>query len=411
MTYPNNTGMDATSASDAGGPARLTVSEFTRAFKNLIEDEFPFVAIEGEISNYVHHSSGHRYFSLKDASSQLKCVMFKWQANKLPFVPEAGAKVIAFGNPTVYEPRGEYQLNIQRMQPLGRGDLLARLEELKAMLESEGVFGNERPIPRFPNTIGVVTSPTGAAVRDIISVLSRRAPYAKIILRPALVQGEGAASDIAQAIRELNEYSDAELLIVGRGGGSIEDLWSFNEEQVAREIHASNIPIISAVGHETDFTLADFAADLRAPTPSAAAELAVRDSVELKETVRGLSDALGRGVLGTVDRLSQRVDLVVSGFSPGRFIQNLELKSQRIDEYSVRMRSALLETLSASEKKAEGLMGKLQAMNPRSVLDRGYSIVYREEDDRIVDDTALVSGDERIRVELANGTFKARVES
>ncbi len=411
MALPSNPEPGLSGDSGASGSRRLTVSEFTRHVKHIIEDELPFVIIEGEISNYVHHSSGHRYFSLKDSSSQLKCVMFKWQAQKLAFKPDNGAQVLIFGTPTVYEPRGEYQVNVQRMQPLGQGDLLLMLEQLKAKLSAEGVFDNQRPLPQYPSKVAIVTSPTGAAVRDMINVLGRRAPHVRILLRPALVQGEGAAADIARAIAEIDAVGEADLMIVGRGGGSIEDLWAFNEEPVARAIHASSIPVISAVGHETDVTLADFAADLRAPTPSAGAELAVRDSRDMKDMLASYTATLRRSVLDTVDRLSGRVDLVLSGFKPERFMQQLMMKSQHVDECGIRMKAALAEILSQREKQAETLEGKLVAMNPKAVLDRGYSIVYRETDKRVVDDTSLITDGDRVHVELAKGSFNARVES
>jgi exodeoxyribonuclease VII large subunit len=396
-------------AGNKGKITRLTVSEFTRLIKELIEDTFPSVAVEGEISNYTHHSSGHRYFTLKDENSQLRCVMFKWQAQGLDFNPEEGMKVLAIGNATVYERSGQYQLNVLRLMPLGRGELLARLEELKSRLAEEGIFDNQRPIPPYPSTIGVVTSPTGAAVRDIISVLSRRAPHVTIILRPALVQGIEAAGDIAEGIREMNEHTDADVLIVGRGGGSIEDLWSFNEEVTARAIFSSAIPVISAVGHETDFTLADFAADLRAPTPSAAAELAVSDAGELREILAGYKKIMRQSVQSKVEELSQRVDMVKKGLSPDRFLQFLMLKSQVIDELGLRMKSACTAVITDREKMLERLTGKLNAMNPGSVLSRGYSIVYRESDRKVVTDRKMVDKGDYISVEVAKGKFRAQV--
>ena len=395
---------------EPGGITRFTVTGFTRLVKGLIEENIPTAAVEGEVSNYVHHGSGHRYFTLKDENCQLKCVMFKWQAQGLDFAPEEGMKVLAVGNATVYERGGQYQLNVSRLMPLGRGELLARLEELKKKLAGEGVFDNERPISPYPSVIGVVTSPTGAAVRDIISVLKRRAPHVRIILRPALVQGEGAATDIVQGIREINEHTDADVLIVGRGGGSIEDLWCFNEEITARAIASSGIPVISAVGHETDFTLADFAADLRAPTPSAAAEIAVRDSGELREHIEGCRTALRRWMLVKVDELTQRVDTVKKGLSSDWFLQSLMLKSQAVDEITLRMKSAFTAVLSDREKALERLKGKLLAMDPKSVLFRGYSIVYREQDNRIVTESEMVAAGDCVKVELAKGRFRAQVK-
>lgn len=242
------------------------------------------VWIRGEISNFTHHSSGHMYFTLKDEGSRIKAIMFASHNQRLPFRPKEGSRVIARGNVTVYERDGQYQFYATQMQPDGIGSLYLAYEQLKEKLEKEGLFAadRKRPIPEFPETIGVITSPTGAAVRDIMTTLERRYPRARIILAPVLVQGKGAAPSIVKAIRTMNELDEADVLIVGRGGGSLEELWAFNEEMVARAIRASHIPVISAVGHETDFTIADFAADLRAATPTAAAELAVPHAGELK---------------------------------------------------------------------------------------------------------------------------------
>ena len=388
---------------------RLTVSQVTRLVKNLLEDSFPVLTVEGELSNYVHHASGHRYFTLKDASSQLRCVMFKWQAERLDFRPEEGMKLLAVGNLTVYEAAGQYQLTVLRLQPLGRGEMLARLEDLKKRLAAEGLFARKRPIPQYPFSIGVATSPTGAAIRDIISILGRRAPHVRIIVRPTLVQGEGAAADIVRAIDELNRHSGADVLIVGRGGGSVEDLWCFNEEMVARAVAGSAIPVISAVGHETDVTLADFAADLRAPTPSAAAELAVRDAVELKQEINGYRARLRQAIIARIEDLALHVESVRKAFSTERFLQNLMLRSQRVDELAMRLRNDFLLAVSARETALERLKSGLIAMNPSSVLTRGYAIVHREADDRIVVDSAMVEAGDGIRVRLAKGGLRATV--
>ncbi len=400
-------GPDPLSAGEQPG-GRLTVTQLTRMLKNLVEDSFPVLAVEGELSNYVHHSSGHRYFTLKDESSQLRCVMFRWQAERLEFRPSDGMKLVAVGNLTVYESAGQYQLNVQRLQPLGRGELLARMEELKRKLAGEGLFAHKRPLPRYPRCVGVATSPTGAAVRDIISVLTRRAPQVRIILRPTQVQGASAAGDIVQAIDELG-CSGAEVVIVGRGGGSIEDLWCFNEESVVRAIAASRVPVISAVGHETDVTLADFAADLRAPTPSAAAEIAVRDVAELRQLIEGYRVRLKQGVLARVDDLTQRVEAVRRGLRPERFLQNLLLREQRVDELTFRMKSAIASTLTGREASLENLRARLAALNPSAVLTRGYAIVYREEDGRIVTGSGMAGAGTELRVELAKGSLRAVV--
>ena len=388
----------------------LSVSEVTRLVKNLIETGIPVVSVVGEVSNYIHHTSGHRYFTLKDAKSQLRCVLFRWQAGRLDFEPENGMMVKAVGNITVYEPSGQYQLTVLALSPRGRGDLLLELEALKKKLADEGVFDNRRPLPAYPDVVGVVTSPSGAAVRDIISVIRRRAPHVRIILRPAQVQGADAAADIVKGIRELNRHAKAKVVIVGRGGGSIEDLWCFNEESVARAIAASGIPVVSAVGHETDFTLADFAADLRAPTPSAAAELVVRDSREVVQNIAAYRSFLHQRMLGIIDELAGRVDSLKREFSPARLIQGLDLKNQQVDELSMRMRTAVLLNIVEMEKRAGSLKSALSALNPRKVLERGYSIVYRADDSRIVTDAAKVHPGEAVRVELARGGIVARVE-
>lgn len=388
---------------------RLTVSQVNRLVKNLLDDSFSVLAVEGELSNYVHHSSGHRYFTLKDQSSQLRCVMFRWAAEKLDFRPMDGAKLLAVGNLTVYEAAGQYQLNVVRLQPLGRGDLLARLEELKNRLAAEGVFARKRPIPQYPSAVGVVTSPTGAAVRDIISILGRRAPHVRVIVRPTLVQGDGAAEDIVRAVAEFNRLGLADVLIVGRGGGSIEDLWCFNEEPVARALATSDIPVISAVGHETDVTLADFAADLRAPTPSAAAELAVRDSAELRQTLESARALLRRSMLTRIDDLAARTATVQKALEPERFVRNLMTRGQRIDDLSARLKNAVLLAVSRRGASFDALASRLLAMNPESVLARGYAIVSRGDDGRIVTDEAMTIPGDDIRIRLARGGLRAEV--
>ena len=277
----------------------LTVTELTAGIKTLLEEAFPYVTVSGEISNYKRHSSGHAYFSLKDDRSQLRCVMWRSANRKLTFEPEDGMEVLARGALSVYDVQGQYQLVARQLKPVGAGALQAAFERLKARLEKEGLFREEhkQALPSFPERVGVVTSGSGAAIRDIIQVLRRRAPWVSIILRPAPVQGEGAAAEIAAAIEEMNDYGAVDVLIVGRGGGSAEDLWAFNEEAVVRAVFQSRIPVVSAVGHETDYTLTDFAADLRAPTPSGAAEIVVRDLRELKDR----SEAVLRRLCGMHD--------------------------------------------------------------------------------------------------------------
>ena len=270
-------------------PHIFTVSEITAAVRGVLEDVFDAVWIEGEISNLRVPASGHNYFILKDGKAQIKCVMFRNYRSGLKFAPEDGDQVLLFGRVSVYEARGEYQVIVETMEPRGLGALQKAFEQLKEKLDKEGLFKDEKkkPIPEFPWKVGIITSETGAAVRDILNIMQRRNPKVSVLLYPVKVQGDGAAEEIAEAIETMNQRKDVEVLIVGRGGGSIEDLWAFNEEVVARAIYKSKIPVISAVGHEIDFTIADFVADLRAPTPSAAAELAVP---VLEDTARQIID-------------------------------------------------------------------------------------------------------------------------
>ncbi|MFQ5870329.1 MAG: exodeoxyribonuclease VII large subunit, partial [Candidatus Zixiibacteriota bacterium] len=309
-----------------------TVSELTREIKLTLESGFPAIWVEGEISNYKLHSSGHRYFSLKDSESQLRCVLWRWQSGRLPAELKDGLQIIACGNLTVFERAGQYQLVVATIQPVGVGRLEIEFQELKRKLFEEGLFSEEfkKPLPGYPEKIGVVTSPTGAAIRDIINILQRRFPPVEIILRPTLVQGEGAAEDIVSAIEEFNECGEVDLIIVGRGGGSIEDLWAFNEEKVARAIFSSEIPIVSAVGHEIDFTISDFASDLRAPTPSAAAELAVPDRAELMRNIVDLHASMANLMQGQLAEVGQRLDYLRESYGFRRFLEMLDSRQEQL---------------------------------------------------------------------------------
>src|SRR5205807_6412791 len=291
----------------------LTVSELTRSIRGTLEAKFGAVWVQGEVSNYKAHPNGHQYFTLKDARAQIACVIWRDAMAPLRQPITDGARIQIFGTVTVFEARGQYQINVQIVQPFGQGALQAKFEALKRKLEAEGLFdpARKRPLPKFPKRIGIVTSPSGAAIRDILNVLSRRAPWLSILISPVRVQGTGAAQEIAVAIRELatpNEnFVPVDLIVVTRGGGSIEDLWEFNEEILARTIASIEVPIVSAVGHEIDFTICDFVADLRAPTPSAAAELIVRDVVDLVRDLEGCTRRLGRELLNRVHDAQQRL--------------------------------------------------------------------------------------------------------
>jgi exodeoxyribonuclease VII large subunit len=320
-----------------------TVSEITRQIRRSLEEEFPLVRVEGEVSNFTAHSSGHLYFSLKDEGAQLRCVMFRSRRRRMigP-LPSNGMAVRALGQITVYERSGQYQLSVIELRPAGIGALARAFEELKHRLAEEGLFDavHKQPIPKFPGRIGVVTSPTGAAVRDIIRIIGRRFPLARLILAPVQVQGEGAAREIALAIERMNRHRLADVLIVGRGGGSMEDLWAFNEEVVARAIFSSAIPVISAVGHEIDFTIADFVADLRAPTPSAAAELVVPDRQELAGVIAGARQRLLSAAAGRIGRQRERVVTLVRSYGLRRPADLIAGRMQRLDELERRLQLA-----------------------------------------------------------------------
>lgn len=371
-----------------------TVSQINGYLKKIIDNNVILndIWIKGEISNFKLHYSGHMYITLKDEGGVLKAVMFKGAASHLQFMPEDGMKVLARGRISVYEAGGAYQLYISEMIPDGVGALYVAYEQLKQRLEMEGLFASEhkKSIPAYPERIGVITATTGAAVRDIINVITRRYPYAEIIIYPSLVQGEGAAPNIVEGIEYFNRTKMADTLIVGRGGGSIEDLWAFNEEIVARAIYESEIPIISAVGHETDFTIADFVADLRAPTPSAAAEIAVPSQIEL---------------LSKISMLEQRMKKsLVSGVENRRLkLERLKLRDPRekIGDYSIaldnmvkQMQNAFSMSVLSRREKLGKACAKLEALSPLHVMARGYAIPSDGEGNVIRSAKALKNGDE-----------------
>lgn len=404
----------------------LTVSEVTRLVRELLEGSFPSLWVAGEVSNLRVPASGHVYFTLKDEGAQLRCVMFRDSAKELSFRLEDGLAVVAGGRLSVYERRGDYQLIVKELEPAGRGALALAFEQLKERLEAEGLFAPERkrPIPAFPRVIGVVTSATGAAIRDILNVLSRRAAGLTVYLYPAKVQGEGAAEEIAAAVRAFSDgivavhpgetaprAVEPEVLIVGRGGGSIEDLWAFNEEIVARAIAASRIPVISAVGHEIDFTIADFVADLRAPTPSAAAELVVAEREALLERVGMLGKRLDRAADVLLEGLAGRVGTAASSWAFERFPESLLQLEQRLDDAGAALDRALEDAVCAAEHAVERLAGRLLALSPLAVLSRGYAVVRRLPGMETVRDAAVLAPGDGVSVRVAKGSFRASVEA
>ena len=343
-----------------------SVSEITAAIRDALESSFSDVWIEGEISNFRRAASGHLYFILKDADAQLRCVFFRQDARLLRFQPDDGLAVRARGRLTVYESRGDYQLLVQLLEPLGAGALQLAFEQLKRKLAEEGLFDadRKRPLPLLPRRIGLVTSPTGAVIADMIRILKRRFPGLHLRLYPVRVQGDGAAEEIAEAIRYFNRAAAADLLIVGRGGGSLEDLWPFNTEIVARAIAASTVPVISAVGHETDFTIADFVADLRAPTPSAAAELAVRSRADFTAAIGNLQDRLGRAVRYRLAMALQRLTEVGVERPLGVLRRRLGRALQRTDELDYRLRDCLRHRLLEAERRLRDALTHLRAQDP-----------------------------------------------
>ena len=355
----------------------LSVTELTKSIKLLLEDNFPRLWVEGEISNYIQHTSGHKYFTLKDENAQIRCVMWKGMGRYLSFEPENGMKVKACGQVTVYEKSGQYQLVVSTMQPAGVGELEIAFQQLKMKLEKEGLFDehHKKPIPQYPEKIGVITSPTGAAIRDIIDIISRRAPWVEIVIRPTLVQGEGASADIVEAINEFNSFKEVDLLIVGRGGGSIEDLWPFNEESTARAIFSSELPVISAVGHQVDFTIADFVADLRAPTPSAAAEMAVPDGSELKghfvERYRRLCQIQFDNIQSGKDRLKG----LTARYGLRKPMEIITTRTQRLDELTQSFHKTASYMIEKFKSRLSVLTSRLESASPVNIMNRGYAYV------------------------------------
>jgi exodeoxyribonuclease VII large subunit len=388
------------------------VSEITRDIKNLLEQSFPTLWVEGEISNYTLHSSGHRYFSLKDENAQIRCVLFRWEGRRLAFEPEDGMKVYALGNLTVYEKSGQYQLSVIKLHPAGIGELELAFQQLKERLYNEGLFdeAHKKPIPEYPQAIGVVTSPTGAAIRDIINIIHRRDPGMKIILNPVRVQGEGATDEIAQAIKDFNEYKKVDLLIIGRGGGSLEDLWAFNEEIVARAIYDSKIPIISAVGHEVDFTIADFVADLRAPTPSAAAELAVKNRLETAKEIRNLFKTLVSTQRLIVEDYKSRINSARESYGFKRALDLIAQRAQRADELLRRLLKEIKNYFDSKKKSLSLVSGKLNALSPLAVLERGFSVTRKLPEMEIIKDAGSLRLKDEIEVRFFRGKVEAEVK-
>jgi exodeoxyribonuclease VII large subunit len=387
--------------------APVTVGDLTRYIREMFEVDYRLqdVWVEGEVSGVTRHASGHTYFTLKDASAQISCVMWKTVAPTYGALVVHGGQIVAHGKVSVYEARGQYQLYVDRVQPKGLGDLHAQFELLKARLEAEGLFAPERKraLPEFPHRIGVVTSPTGAVIRDICNILARRWPLVEVILAPTQVQGKDAPPHIVAALDALYRRADLDLIIVARGGGSLEDLWAFNDERVARKIADSPVPVVSGVGHETDFTIADFVADLRAPTPSAAAELATPDREEMSSQLAALRARLASAL--SDDLRARRIALqsqtrALSHLSPQARLANLR---QRTDDLISQATWTVSHLLQLRRERLTGASARLGALNPLAVLERGYAVVRR--DGRLVRSVSQVSRDDRLAVRVSDGEF------
>ena len=392
----------------------ITVSQLNFYIKSLL-DESPAlreIYITGEISNLTdHYRSGHIYLSLKDDKALVRAVMFAGNARHLRFKPEEGMKVIARGRVSVYEATGQYQLYIEDMQPDGIGALNLAYEQLKKKLSAEGLFSKDKkkPIPAYPKRIGVITSPTGAAVQDILNILGRRYPIAEVVFCPVLVQGENASAQLIDAIERFNKANAADVIIIGRGGGSIEDLWAFNDEKLARTIAKSDIPVISAVGHETDFTICDFVADLRAPTPSAAAELATPNMTELLSYFKSVKDSLPAIMQRRIDFEKQELDNLASSkvlLSPNEFIN---IRKNELDMLSADMIKAFKAILSENQRDFVALSAKLDALSPLSVLSRGYSIVQNK--NKVIKSAKELNIGQNIMVKLSDGKAECEVKA
>jgi len=393
-------------------PRIYSVSELTAELKALLENTFTGVWVEGEISNFKHHTSGHMYFTLKDERGQLRAVMFRGSNRGLQFRPEDGLAVIVFGNVTIYEPRGEYQVYVECMEPKGLGALQLAFEQLKTRLEAEGLFdpARKRPIPLLPKKIGVVTSPSGAAIRDILQIIHRRFANVQVLIFPVRVQGEGAAAEIVEGVEFLNKRGDLDVLIVARGGGSIEDLWAFNEEVVARAIYASQTPVISAVGHETDFTIADFVADVRAPTPSAAAELVISRKAELSQRVDDLFSRLVSHMRYRAERSGERLRSLERHLRLLSPLERVKGQRERLRDGALALQSSMSHRLALWRGELRTAAARLDSLSPLAILARGYSVCRRLPDLSILTRAASIAEGERVEVLLHQGGLICRVE-
>lgn len=392
----------------------LTVTDVNRYIKSLLtaDDVLSSVAIRGEISNFKAHGSGHLYFTLKDEGGEIAAVMFRGDASRMQFRPTDGMRVVAYGSVDVYEKSGRYQVYVRAMQADGIGAMMLAYERLKQKLLAEGLFdpARKKPIPRFPSCVGVITAPTGAAIRDILNITGRRYPQAKILLYPSLVQGADAPANLCQGLLALNAMAACDVIILGRGGGSLEDLWAFNDEALVRAVAASEIPVISAVGHETDFTLCDLVADLRAPTPSAAAEIAVPDRAALQANLMQTKDALEKSALACVARTKQALlqkSRALELLSPEGRLQRMQ---QQVKSWRERMDRAAEHHLQRKNMELQRAIERLGALSPLSVLQRGYGALL-DGDGRVISSVEAMDTGDRVGILMRDGRAEAQILS
>lgn len=392
-------------------PAKpLTVSELTRRIRETLEDTFGSVWIEGELTNIRRPTSGHVYLSLKDDRAQISAVMWRGMATRLPFALEDGMAVVAQGEITVYEPRGQYQIVLRQIMPRGVGALQLAFAQMKERLEKEGLFdpARKRPLPLIPRRVGIATSSSGAAVQDMLRTILTRFPPARVVVRPCRVQGKGAAEEIAQSIRDLNALAEVDVIIVGRGGGSLEDLWAFNEEPVARAIFASRAPVVSAVGHEIDVTISDLVADRRALTPTDAGQIVVPELSQLKGSLRQTHSLLAQALRRRVGAARERLDGLARSYVFRRPLDQVRRAEQRVDDLGQRMARRAETQVPMLRQRLDSLSARLNALGPENVLARGYSITRDAEGKLVRRADALAEGD-RIRTRVSDGEFESQV--
>ncbi len=391
----------------------LSVSQLTGYLRQVLESDaiLQDLWVSGEISNFARPSSGHLYFSLKDSEAAIRCVMWRSSAARLNFAPRDGMAVQAHGSMSIYEVSGQVQLYVDTLRPAGEGALYQEYLRLKAKLEAEGLFdeARKRPIPEMPRVIGIATSPTGAALQDMLDTLRRRFPVAEVVLAPTAVQGIDAPPGIAAALERLNAEAHPDVILVGRGGGSIEDLWAFNEEQVVRAVVDSVAPVISGVGHETDFTLTDFAADLRAPTPTAAAELATPDKIELLAAINELAAAHTSRLVELLSDLRWELGQLQSALARLSPAHQIDTFRQRLDEITLRQSRSMSTLLDRRSLQLDQLRQALRSLNPEAVLSRGYAIVTRSEDGSLVKDAAKMKTNDNVQIRVSRGEMDARI--